>query len=521
LIGQAGCCLVLLALSVYSISIADDLRTRLLSRGAESQMDNSPQPVGSFPDNSINPAEYLIGAGDGFRISVIELPSIFYSATINSDNVLNIADLGILHLGRISLSAARDSIAAFVKTRLKMKSDVYVELSSVKAATITIAGAVAKQGTYILSGKNRVFDAIKEANNGTLACNEVNCREVRVANGQDTVFCDIMKFVLQNDLKENPYLYPGDNILLLAPTRRILIEGALKSPIGGLIPIKKNETADKVLSLFPIEESADSGQIIVKKHGAEEKSQIYSWNDLATVRLEDGDIVVVAKKPDYESFNTVFIGGEISRPGFYPITKGNTVVSELIELAGGYTPYADLEGVFVVRGGDQISNSSAALTAAPAPVPDLSIRPGISAALYRATLTGDFSVINVKPRNDPTLLKNGDHVIIPRMDKYVYISGSVKNPGAIKFGNETNAMYYIRIAGGFSSRADKTNIVIARKRGEKTQFRENPTVQAGDVIVVPEKEMYRNWNLFKDFVIIVGSIAQTALLLISIINLNR
>ncbi len=48
----------------------------------------------------------------------------------------------------------------------------------------------------------------------------------------------------------------------------------------------------------------------------------------------------------------VYVTGEVARPGAYPL-KGKTSLVQAIALAGGFSAFANADGILVIRGGEQ------------------------------------------------------------------------------------------------------------------------------------------------------------------------
>jgi polysaccharide export outer membrane protein len=61
--------------------------------------------------------------------------------------------------------------------------------------------------------------------------------------------------------------------------------------------------------------------------------------------LTDPNVTVVVRQINSRK---VFITGQVQRPGSYPLTGPRTVM-QLISLAGGVTPYAELERISILR----------------------------------------------------------------------------------------------------------------------------------------------------------------------------
>jgi protein involved in polysaccharide export with SLBB domain len=60
------------------------------------------------------------------------------------------------------------------------------------------------------------------------------------------------------------------------------------------------------------------------------------------------DRIYVFSKPLYRIHRNVTVTGEVANPGKYPIQK-NTTLKEVIQLAGGFTPDADLMRSRLIR----------------------------------------------------------------------------------------------------------------------------------------------------------------------------
>jgi protein involved in polysaccharide export with SLBB domain len=106
------------------------------------------------------------------------------------------------------------------------------------------------------------------------------------------------------------------------------------------------------------------------------------------------------------------------------------------------------------------------------------------------TSTNDFSLIRL--REHPEMhLEGGDQVIIPCAEKTVYISGNVKSPGGYPYIEGKDKAYYIARAGGYTKKADKTNIYLVVQYGEVRQIFDRNTVEDGEIIVVPMSQEYK------------------------------
>ncbi|HUI91453.1 MAG TPA: SLBB domain-containing protein [Chitinivibrionales bacterium] len=461
-------------------------------------------------DNSIDPETYQIGGGDAFQISVVELPSVRYSGTVNENCDVYIPDLGIIKIGRTTLSRAKKTIANFVGSKLSKKYDVYVSLVKTKTAVLTVSGAVSAPGTYRLSGTFRLLDAIKTANNGELpSLTEYDYREVECRNRDSLRLCDVFKFLFKNDLTQNPYVYPGDNILLSYAKSRVYLLGSVKNPVAGPVPIKQDEPLAEFLSLFTFDASADSGRIMVQRSPAE--NAVYSLARPEPFLLRDRDLVIVSEKENYPQVTAVSVKGEVKRPGAYPLVMNVTKASDVLDLAGGPTKTGNIDRAFVIRNkkipAEELKQGNGSKAAASGTPPEHSVRPEINAGYFHMNLSGDYSIIRLRDCKNGLLLEANDEIVVPQKEYCVYVSGSVCHPGAYAFAAGKGRDYYIGQAGGYSSRADRSNVFVVTYYESLAQQKENGELEEGDVIVVPDSQQYKFLSMV--FIPILSAIAIT------------
>ena len=71
--------------------------------------------------------------------------------------------------------------------------------------------------------------------------------------------------------------------------------------------------------------------------------------EIKNITLESGDRIIVKEKIDLKRnyFSTIL--GEVNFPGTYPISFDSTYLSEIVEIAGGFTTNASLNISYLQR----------------------------------------------------------------------------------------------------------------------------------------------------------------------------
>jgi polysaccharide export outer membrane protein len=230
------------------------------------------------------------------------------------------------------------------------------------------------------------------------------------------------------------------------------------SKAGGL---SKNAGKDLVLvrAERPVEGGHSAGSTILRF----DLRKILAGDVRENVFLENGDMMFVPKAQG------IFVLGEVSRAGTYPIDKETTVL-EAITVAGGFAGTAAPSGVKVLR----------------------------RAADGRQE-TFPLDLAGAVPKDKNFKLFDGDTVIVPKGNTF-FVFGEVKKPGAYQLDKETNVLEGITIAGGFTDKAapGRTRVIRVTEKGQQTlNVDMNDVIRRGqrdkairlmenDVIVVPE-----------------------------------
>jgi len=191
--------------------------------------------------------------------------------------------------------------------------------------------------------------------------------------------------------------------------------------------------------------------------------------------VADAEVIVLIKSPKPVR---VYIIGQVNRPGLYGVPDGAPEECRLINfinLAGGFTPYSELNQITVKR-----KNESLVID------------------FYKAEKDGDIG--------QNVILRDGDTVVVPQKYNQVYVLGYVFRPGPVRYIEGANISDYIGSAGGFTRFAATDNIGIirgdpAKPTVIKVQVNKylawekdsaNPAIIPGDVIYVPQS-WFADW----------------------------
>ena len=426
-----------------------------------------------------------------------------------------------------------------------------------------IAGTVKTPAIYELKGETRLLDLVGMAGGITGIAFKGRVQMQRVEDHHSRILFEGDLLDIENNPAKNFVLQDGDlaRIFTVADTATTAtIAGVVANPgeygvNTGVTRVRDIITLAGGL-LYYSSDQAEVTRVTVTQSGPKtdimriDLAKALAGDPQHNVSLQVNDYLHVRSVPEWNLYRTVSLNGEVRFPGTYTIKQGETV-SALIERAGGFTERAYLRGTMFIRERvreqqqrqitemterlERELNGSGTAQIATASSPDdarmvqmeleqkkrfidqlKTVRAKGRIAL-NITEMGTFrgSVYDIE-------LEQGDTISVPADPKTVQVIGSVYNQSAFVYEQNKEYDYYINLAGGNSSNADKGNTYILQANGTANKtggsflsFGER--LKSGDTIVVPEQLERVAWmRNIKDITQILFQIAVAAGVLITI-----
>jgi len=208
--------------------------------------------------------------------------------------------------------------------------------------------------------------------------------------------------------------------------------------------------------------------------------------DKASVQLEPLDYIFVPKLLNYQLPGSVKLRGEILYAGDYALERRDETVTEMLQRAGGISPYASMRDIQVFRN-------------------------------HLRVATDLFS------SGERFVLLPDDSIYIPRSTNFVEVKGAVFNPQILSYGSGS-LKSYISDAGGVTDNGNLKKAYvqysngISKKTGRFLFFRNYPKVTPGSKIIVPERSPNEKRGLS---VIEISTLTGTLATFISLIAVLR
>ncbi len=401
---------------------------------------------------------------------------------------------------------------------------------------VSISGTIRYPGKYELKDAYRISDVIKSAGGIRLETYVDRAYIKRRLDDNSTV---IQKFSLKNILMDEN---SADNLLLkefdqiqifskndflekftvyvdgsvLKPTTMEYTEGITLNDLlfyaGGL----KKEAANSKIEISRVmnvdsslEQKFVPQRIVVQTITIGPNLEIDEASK--AFLLSPMDRIFVRKTYGFDEQMTVTIKGEVKYPGIYPILDKNEKVLDIIERAGGLTPYAFIKNARLTRPDNKLDWTI------------FQLKDAFSDSASRANL----------------VMKNGDVIEIPTVNQLVSIKGAIRYPNLDstqtingKFVPGKSARWYVKhYGGGFKKGALKksTMVIYPNRKVDYTRsfmgIKNYPTVDIeGATITVDIKqkkpkppkgpEAALNWNIIlPSMIAAITSIATTLTLI--------
>ena len=316
----------------------------------------------------------------------------------------------------------------------------------------------------------------------------------------------------------------------LREKRTITIAGAVNTP-NTFDFVHKLQIEDVIAMSGGLTLGADPQVISVSrrlKDGSfKTLSQVYAVSSDKNLAINNGtpfyiepfDIINVRYSKGYTKQKNVSIKGEVKYQGAYVLKNKNERISDLIQRAGGLTPYAYLKGAVLIRKSNTADAKDALLNVIKK---DSISELEVTSSEYKVAIDLE-GILKNKGTSIDMYLKEGDVLSIPSELETVEVDGMVLKPSLVQYKPGLSLRKYIFKSGGFSEAAAKKNIYVAYANGDiKTTkhflfIKRYPKLAPGAVIFVPEKSVKEKMST-AELLGITSSIATLGILIRTMLN---
>ncbi len=560
----------LLLLSIGLLSAQDLLQLRGLNEAAKAAKKSVMQlPEPPQIEAPVDEQLYRVGPGDVFSLTIAGRGEEQEQLMVTPEGSLVLPAVGPVPVAGLTLQETKQKIRRALAGKF-LTEDIILALVQLRTFRVTVSGAVYYPGLVTVNAMNRVSDAVllagglvepealklepqdqrlqipgsrKPKIQETLTDEQKEELERKIASKRNvivrrrdgtTVRADLLLYELAGIAEANPFLLDGDVVVVMPQTKevgQVAVYGAVRAPIvaeyipgdciGNLLRLARGFRLD-----------ADSSKVQVARFEADGKTVRHfevalDWNDPAALQaaletpIRPDDRLFVRARPDFHRKRTVEIRGEVVYPGEYPLID-RTTLTDLIAMAGGFTPQAMLNGAYVQRRSMENEKDREFERL------DLMISVDMEKgekAYYRerarelkGLVSVDFTALFLQGKKEKDIeLQDQDLIVVPAVANTVYVVGQVRQPGLLPYAAGRSWDYYIEKAGGYTNGAWKRRIKIKKAGSGELLSPKKTVVEMGDMILVPEKVEKDFWETFRDVAVVTTQLA-TMVMVITQIN---
>tara|TARA_X000000368_G_C23038396_1_gene715694 strand:+ start:534 stop:2255 length:1722 start_codon:yes stop_codon:yes gene_type:complete len=446
-------------------------------------------------------SSYILDFGDTLELQLVGQKSSTTQLFVKRDGSINIEDIGKLNIAGLSL----DKAAELIKNKINLAFigvEAYITLAKVRDIQIIMSGNIYNPGSYTLNGNSNIFHALSVSGGPSESGSFRSIDLIRNNKKIETV--DLYETFIFGRSSFNTRLRSGDLVFVNPVENVVSIVGAVKRP--GTYEIKKDGNLSNII-LFSngLSAYADLNNIKLERvlNGKIKSLPIVNISQFDNIKANDLDKIFIRSYP----FRSVKISGAVLNPGTYLMNEGDSI-EDVIEKSGGLSDNAYVFGMVYQNETARIISEQAAETLYKNSMqniseiiktggPDTDFTPLIAVLteLKKSDISGRV-IIDLDSNERPTLVKDGDSILIPEKTNQVYVFGSVSDAGSALYVKDQDFEYYINKKGGLTSNADNNNIYVLNPNGEtfklkikKNLFTSSDTkieIYPGSVIYIPE-----------------------------------
>ena len=420
-------------------------------------------------------SDYLVDVGDEFNLLLTGKLADELELTVQRDGSILIPELGKIYIAGKSLNDSEKLVQSFIESKT-VGVDSYLTLVEMRDVQVLMIGGVETVGIFTLPGGSNFLSALNAAGGISEAGSFRRIEHKR--DGEILNVYDLYDIFVNAKFEFSTTLRTGDIIFVQPKSFEVPVTGGVAYP--AIFEIIDGETVNDVINFAGGFSEGHSGfeYVEIKRHDLDSQNEgTINLINLMTVNLKPRDSIRV---PSYKTailgINRVEITGFVNRPGVYYLNERETLF-DLVNKAGGYRDGAYVYGAALFREDAVekekrfaqlnysetinyiVSNIGRSNANVGREVLDF-LAEELRSKLYTGRIITDFGINKIQDSEHDIVLFHNDRIIVPSLQKVVYMFGEFQLPTTLKYSNEMNLMDYIKSAGGLKDSAYKELVVI-------------------------------------------------------------
>lgn len=414
-------------------------------------------------------SDYIVDVGDELTINTYGKLTQVETSLVSRDGTITIPSIGKITVAGKSFNEVEALFNSFLKSNA-IGIEGSLSLSKLRDIQVLVLGYVFRPGIYTLSGGSSILGAIKAA--GGVDSNG-SYREIsHIRNGKVLRNFDLYDVFIKGIYDPSFQLRSGDSVLINPVKKLIPISGGVNRP--AIYELVDTDGIEELLQFAGgVSEASLGNKVLYVKKFSDEKAREVELDitNLASYKLASRDQVIVPfYSQDVDKSKQVSIKGWVRKPGVYSLRDGDTF-EDLINKAGGYKEGAYSYGISLFRDEAKKLENEIMLLEYSKTIDNLvsSIgSPGAGDANSALTILQEGlrsrqpkgRVINNFLINPKIELYDDDEIVIPKLQKVVYLFGEFNRASNAFYNEESDIKDYIEIGGGLTKNATEYLVII-------------------------------------------------------------
>lgn len=387
-------------------------------------------PSFANPQMAMSNIDYMVSAGDIYTLSYAAgTTPVTYIIPVDASYKIRVANLAVLEVEDKTYLQLKKQVEEIV-TRNYPLSGVQFVLTTPATFSVTIKGEVEETTQAIAWPLSRLSSFVNQITTDYSSMRDIKITSV---NGRERTY-DLFRASRFGELKNDPYLRPGDVVTVNRVQRSVTLQGAVERP--GIYQLLPGENIESLVNVYGsgLKVTADPSRIEITriktdKNVSGEKFYINEVKKDSDFELFADDSVFITTYSDLKP--VMFMEGAVGEFASSTNLNASDRIPTQFEYGTNYAYFirtnsklfkssiSDNENAYIIRGSEII------------PI-------DIDACLYDADFQTDL------------LVADRDVLVVPFKQYFVTVAGAVRNPGRYPYIPDRSYEYYVALAGGFT-----------------------------------------------------------------------
>lgn len=464
-------------------------------------------------------SSYKINPGDNINLRFWGAYQFAGSQTVDPQGNIFIPNIGPVKVAGVSNGQLQSLIESQVRRVYVANVGVYASLEQAQPVKVLVTGFVNQPGNYGGLANDTALAYLDRAGGvDPERGSYVNIQIMR--NGKLLQNVDLYEFLVQGKIR--PFSFrDGDVIVVGSRTHTFNISGEVYNAYDFEFD-RPEVTVAQALSIAKLKPGATNVSIM-RRQGAEYRSEYYSLAQAQNVYIQDGDVLAVTADR-YAGTIQVRVEGAHNGAHAIVLPYGAKLSDVLTQLNPNNLAEVEALQLFrpsVAQRQKEMINVSlnkleeATFNARSSTQEEANLR------VKDAELVKQFiaKARQVEPKGQVVLnpdtfadviLEQGDILRIPERTSVVMVHGEVAFPNGVEFQKNQTAKDYIEKAGGFSQKSNKSKVIVMSQNGRAELVKKGQKIQQGDEILVLPKAQTKGIELTRGITQILYQLAVAA-----------